>query len=233
MEQNIIIGITCLLGVVSPAAFLYAFHKGLNRISWNASKKQQYWNRLLMGVMLWTILLFLTTIAGAYEYRIGDYLPRFLVGLFVPVLLMIIAQFRSSISDWIESIDIGTLIGVQFFRLFGAVFFLIAITGAGPKDFMSSGYGDVLTGALAIAVNLMYYSNNRYSKMGAWLFTLIGMLDLLCVSYILLKYYPTWSSAIPSTASAGSFPMMIVIGITAPIALLLHVFVIRKLIKNQ
>ena len=125
------------------------------------------------------------------------------------------------------------LTGGQFFRIFGTVFFLVAITGIGPKAFMSSGYGDLLTGILAITAGYMLDKKHQGAIKAVWVFSIVGMLDLVNVSYILLANYPIWSRALPSTASAGEFPLILIVGITAPIALMLHVYAIRLLLKSS
>jgi hypothetical protein len=59
------------------------------------------------------------------------------------------------------------------------------------------------------------------------------MFDLLNVSRILLTYYPSWFDGTPSTAGAGEFPLILVVAVVAPIALLLHIYSIRGLILAE
>ncbi len=232
METQIIQAAGILLGIISPVALLYVLAQGVRAVTWNQQQKRAFWRQALFGIIGWTALLFALTFAGVFEYREGDIIPRFLLGLVLPVGILLIIYFRSSFQEVLNAIPLHVTVGAQFFRVFGAVFLLIARSGMGPQDFVSSGYGDVATGILAITASILLYQRNQYGANAAWLFTGIGLLDLLNVSRILLANYPIWSDANPSTALAGSFPMMLVLGITAPVALALHLYAVRALVRQ-
>lgn len=231
MEIQIIQVVGVMLGVISPAAFIYALASGIKKVEWEESRKKSYWDLLLIGIIGWTLLVFMLTIGGYFEYVEGDILPRFLAGLGIPVTIMVLLQFRTSFNEIIDRIPLHILIGTQFFRLFGAVFFLVATSGLGPGDFMSSGYGDIITGLLAISTAIILYKRLSCSKLMVWIFSIVGLLDLLNVSRILLMYYPSWTATNPTTEAAGSFPLMLIVGITAPVALLLHIYTLRALFR--
>jgi hypothetical protein len=160
-------------------------------------------------------------------------MPRFLIGLLIPVTIGLLALFSSDFGEILDQIPLRVLVGSQFFRIFGCVFFLVASTGIGPKEFVASGYGDMITGFLACITAWMLYKNINGATSAVWAFSIVGLLDLFNVSRILLTNYPTWSNANPSTACAGSFPLMLVVGLAAPVALLLHVYTIRALVKYR
>lgn len=231
METTIIKIVGVVLAIASPLALMYSLKSGMDLSNLQNSKKRVYLSKLYTGILAWTALMFVLTLSGIFEYQAGDLIPRFIVGLFVPVLIMIALFGQSWFRTVLDSIPLHVLVGSQFFRLFGAVFFLIAMTGMGPTDFMSSGYGDVLTGTLAIIASLLAYRKMNSAKPAMWIFTLVGVLDLANVSRILLANYPIWSNAEPSTGFAGSFPMMLVLSITAPVALILHIYTIRALMN--
>lgn len=231
MEIQLINVTGVVLGVVSPAALLYVFSNAIRRSSWNDEKKSSYWRNLVVGVLAWTSVVFLATLAGVFEYQSGDMLPKFLIGLVVPVSVAMIWFFTESFKDLFQSMPLHTLIGAQFFRLFGAIFLVVGMSGIGPMEFISSGYGDILTGLLALAASGLLYRKHRYGVATSWLFTVVGLLDLANVSRILLVNYPIWNDASPSTAMAGGFPMMLIVGITAPIALMLHLYAIKALLN--
>ncbi len=232
METQIIQATGILLGIISPVALLYVLAQGVQAVTWNQQQKRVFWRQALFSVIGWTALLFALTFAGVFEYREGDIIPRFLVGLVLPVGILLIIYFRSSFQEVLNVIPLHVIVGAQFFRIFGAVFLLMAKSGMGPQDFVSAGYGDIATGILAIAASILMYQRNQYGMNAAWLFTGAGMLDLLNVSRILLTNYPIWSDANPSTALAGSFPMMLVLGITAPIAIALHIYAVSALVRQ-
>ena len=101
----------------------------------------------------------------------------------------------------------------------------------GPKQLAFSGYGDLLTGILAIAAFYLLSQRHKNAKAAVWAFSAVGIADLLGILYVLLAHYPTWSSSMPSSAFAGDYPMILLIGIVAPIALLFHIFTLIKLLN--
>jgi hypothetical protein len=230
METQIINITGVMLGIISPVVFLYVLSYAVRKASWSEEKRKTYWRNLVMGVVGWTAVVFLLTFVGAFEYAEADILPRFLVGLLLPVTIMLVLFFRKSFGELLKSMPLHSLIGAQFFRLFGAVFLLVAMSGMGPYAFVSSGYGDILTGLIALIASALLFNQHRLGIPAAWLFTIVGMLDLVNVSRILLMNYPKWSNADPSTAIAGAFPLMLIIGITAPVALLLHIYTLKGLL---
>lgn len=230
MEIQIINITGVLLGIISPVAFLYVLSGAIRNVTWDTARRKIYWRNLVVGILGWTVTIFLLTLAGTFEYEETDILPKFLVGLLLPVTIIMILFFRSSFAELLTVMPLHSLIGVQFFRLFGAVFLLVAMSGLGPMEFISSGYGDILTGLIALIASVLLFKHHRLGIPVAWVFTIVGMLDLVNVSWILLMNYPTWSNVEPSTAIAGAFPMMLIIGITAPVALLLHIYALSGLL---
>ena len=233
METTIINSVGVALGLIAPAALLFVLFKGIDSTGWDSSTKKSYRSKLLLGIYSWIFLMFILTTLGVFEYQEGDVIPRFMIGLLVPVTVMLYLLMKPDFGKILNATPLSAMVGSQFFRILGAVFFLIASTGMGPADFVSSGYGDVFTGTLAIIAAFMLSRNYSGGKLAAWAFTLVGMLDLVNVSRILIANYPIWSDANPSTGFAGSFPMMLVLGITAPAALILHIYGIRALLNPQ
>lgn len=229
MTTTIII-VSCLLGVVSPGVLGYAFLHGIKKSGLNEQARSRIIRRIVLGSIIWVGIVLLLSLNKVFLYHEGDLLPRFLIALLVPVLAIFGAMTKASFRQILDQIPIHLITGLQFFRVFGAVFFFVALTGLGPMSFISSGYGDILTGLLAILAGWMLYHQVNGAKIAAWTFNMVGLFDLLNVSVILLINYPIWSDANPSTIAAGAFPLVLIVGITAPVALVMHVFAIRSLL---
>jgi len=90
-----------------------------------------------------------------------------------------------------------------------------------------------MTGILSIITFLLIRKKLKISNIFVWLLTMVGMADLVMVLYIIIGHYPIWSDALPSTAAAGSYPMMLIVGLAAPVALLLHTFTLIKILKSN
>ena len=65
------------------------------------------------------------------------------------------------------------------------------------------------------------------------LFSVVGMCDLLNVAGLLFYYYPSWSSAVPSSAALADFSLVMVPALAAPIALTLHLYAIRNVFFSE
>jgi hypothetical protein len=183
--------------------------------------------------MSWSLLIWTSGYFGWFAYQAGDDVPRFLFPLFIPVLILVGSLGFISIRNVLNQIEVHQLVGFQFWRIFGAVFFLVAITELGPRDLTASGYGDVITGTLAIIAYTLLKQNHDWSKYAVWGFMLVGITDLFAVLYILLVHYPIWSESLPSSSGAGLYPLIYIVGIVAPIALFGHILILRKFLLGH
>jgi hypothetical protein len=175
------------------------------------------------------VAVWASSLTGVIDYREGDRLPRVLAYLFLPVIVGLVALARSAdFRTILDHTPLATLVGVQAFRLAGATFLLVVYLGILPAAFASGGYGDLLTGTLAVVAALRLRRAPSPTARGAfWAFTLAGLLDLANVAYLMLAYDPIWHHGTPSSAPLGHFALVMVPAIAAPFALLLHTYAIR------
>lgn len=221
------------LGVLVPFLFIITLRKGISRSPFEKDQKEKY-NRILIGVVsLCTILVWGLSLTEILDYHPGDQIPRFLVPLavFVPIGLFLLRNpgFRTIVN----STPLSALAGVQTFRFAGAAFLIIVYLKILPQSFQLAGYGDILTGILAViaGISLGVKSGGPNAKLFFWLLTIVGMVDLLNVAFLLVYYYPIWSDAMPSTESASKFSLVMIPALAAPIAMLLHIYAILKKIN--
>jgi hypothetical protein len=224
----------CLLSVLAPLLFIYLFFKGIKKSSLSEESKSRLKKFIVSIVILWTAVIWIMSLSSnLFGYHEGDGIPRFTIALFIPVLIGLFALVSKSFRTILDFTPLSLMVGAQTFRLMGIVFLFVAAEGLGPKEFVSSGYGDLATGVLALIAGLMLYKKVGGAKFVAWVFTLVGLFDLLNVSRILLTYYPSWFDGVPSTVGAGEFPLILVVAIVAPIALLLHIYAVRSLLLKK
>ena len=94
-------------------------------------------------------------------------------------------------------------------------------------------HGDLATGALALGASLALARKNRISHTLFWVFSAVGLYDLMNVAYLLLAYYPLYSDAVPSSAPAFQFSLVLIPTLAAPMALLLHLFAVRSYLRSE
>lgn len=234
METHTIIKtVSILISIVAPLLCYIIFKTGIIKSDFPPESKAKFNRILISSLIIWVSGIYALTLYGSFEYDQYEIIPKFVYGLLLPVVLALTLFASSTFRKLLDNISYKLLAFGQVWRILGAIFFLIAISGLGPYEFINSGVGDVLTGLTAILALIAISRAYPWRKGAMWTLVALGMTDLLIVLFILLSRYPIWSDKLPSTAMAGSFPMMLIIGIAAPMALLLHIFMLRKLLKRR
>ena len=229
---TIIKTVSILISIIAPVLCYIIFKAGIEKSDFTPETKVKLKNLLITSLIIWVSTIYTLTLAGSFEHDNFEIFPKFLYGLLLPVVLVLSLFASSTFRTVLDHLSYKLLSLGQVWRILGAIFFLIAISGIGPYEFVNSGIGDVLTGLTAIQALIGINRAYTWRKGAMWALVALGMTDLLIVLFILLTRYPIWSDELPSTAMAGAFPMMLIIGIAAPMALLLHIFMLRKLLKK-
>lgn len=221
-----------ILGLLPALLLAGALAVGVQR-SFPQRATRQMWRRFIVsGLGLWVVGSWTLVLTGAIAYTQGDVFPRFLVALAVPVAVGLGLLRAPSFQTVLDRVPVPVWVGAQAFRLLGTVFLLVPAAGLGPIAFTSAGWGDLATGTLAIAAAWLWARGSRYGRGAVFAFTAVGLFDLTNVARILLVYYPAWTHEGPTTEAATLFPMALVPAIAAPVALVLHVYVIRALLRG-
>ena len=225
--------ITAGLSILVPLLFIRLLSQVNSPYPEPAAAQLRMKKGFIFGIILWSVLVWVSGTTGMIAYQEGDLFPRFLLPLFVPVLTFLSLLVVDPVRKFLDQMELPQLVGFQFWRIFGTVFFLVAFSGMGPRDLIASGFGDLFTGLLAITAYFLLIRKHAFSIQAVWAFMIVGVMDLLGILYILLFNYPIWSEAVPSSALAGSYPMILVVGIVAPIALIFHILTLRKLLLTH
>lgn len=216
------------LGILVPLLFMYAIKAGISTSVLSVEKKHNYKIISNSLIVVWTILIWTLSINGTLSYHEGDTFPRFLVPLFLPVIIGVIFLFDRQFFTIINNIPLNVLVGLQAFRLAGFAFLIIANIGILPPAFSIGGYGDILTGIFAILAARAIIKSEKKSRVLFWLFNIVGLTDLLNVAFLMLYYYPIWSQSDITSVAVFDFSLIMIPAIAAPIALILHFYAIRN-----
>ena len=222
------------LGLVVPFLFTYALTQGIERSPFPPAIQTRFKTVAVATVGGWTLLVWAAALSGLIRYQPGDSFPRFVIPLMVPVIAAVALTARShAVRTVLDHAPVGTLVGVQTFRLAGVAFLLIVYLGILPPSFARAGYGDLATGALALSASLALARKSRFSHTLFWLFSAAGLYDLMNVAYLLLAHYPLYSDTVPSSAPAFQFSLVLIPALAAPMALLLHLFALRSYLRSE
>ncbi len=134
------------------------------------------------------------------------------------------------------AIPLPTLVGLNIPRVFGGFFVLLAWTGrlGGPFP-QSAGWGDVITGVLAIAV--MRLAAQGRADRAVWMWNAFGVLDL--VAAITLGVVSANGSPLqliqagPGSAAVQVLPWSLIPTVLVPFYLITHGLVFVKLRARQ
>ena len=213
------------LGVLVPCLFVLALGKGIDRAPLDEATKSRARRWLVVLVAGFTLSVWVSSLAGWIGYHPGDALPRVLVFLFAPVLVGVAALASETVRGVLDHTPLETLVGTQAFRFAGVAFFLITYLGVLPGAFVTGGYGDLATATLATLAALQLRRGNGGRLF--WGFTVAGLVDLACVAWAMLAYYPIWYHGAPSSAPTAEFALVMIPAIAAPFALVLHIYAVR------
>ena len=174
---------------------------------------------LVYGLWAWA------TIANGYALIVPG--PDFIwlaPSFVIPIFLGIGVTFLTPVKEVLQNISIMKLVAVQFYRNAGAVF-LIAFYFTGTymsKEFAdNAGWGDVLTGLLAVPTALAVYYRIPFWQVVVILWCFIGTADLI-IAPITAQIY---GGPRPDDFPINSIPIFF----GPPLGILLHLITLRAL----
>ena len=175
-------------------------------------------NQLIAGLWTWAV------IANAYAHVTGPGFAWLAPAVALPLIVGTALTFRSNIAALLEHVSIARLVGVQVYRNAGAVF-LLAHFGFGhymSREFaLNAGWGDVLTGMLAVPVALMAFYRVRFWPLFVVIWCAIGAGDLILAPVTAQTY---------GAMLINDFPLnTIPLFFGPPLGILLHIVALRCL----
>ncbi len=218
--MSLILVVTIVLAVSSTLAWV-GFYVGIGALP-GATARQSRWiigsvavaAAWLLGVLL---------LGGAGNDVLPPRIPVVLGGtLLVGYLLLLSPTFRRIIA----AVPQHWLIGIQVFRILGAVWLLRYFAGGLPGLFaLPAGIGDVATGVLAPFVAYAWYRGKPYARSAAIAWNLFGMADLI-------------NAVVLGTLTNGGtggivFPLVLIPAYGVPRSLLIHSYSLIDLLRKN
>ena len=172
----------------------------------------------------------LASLAGRDPYSITPLIPLFAIA--APLVTFLAYRTSATFRALFNGLPTGGVIGLQAFRLIGALFLVLLAQGQLPEHFARpAGYGDIVVGLSAPLVALAYERGVRWP---ALLWNVLGVADLLVAvgmgTGLATPLLPGVTSRLPAAAALGAFPMILVPIFAVPIAMMLHVVALRALL---
>lgn len=180
-------------------------------------------NRISIGLLIWPVL------AIIYALTVGLNFVSFIPMLAIPLTLGTLLMFTPAMSEILSAISLHKLIALGFYRVAGAIFLYgYYATGTLSRGFaVNAGWGDVLTGVLALPVAWMVWKKLPGSAIAIVVWCIIGIGDLILAPV---------SANIYGARALVDFPLnLIPLFLGPPLGILLHLVTLRAgwLQRNQ
>lgn len=202
-----------LAGVWILAAVVWILHDAATRLGDAGSRRAA---RIATFVLVaWAVVA--TMIAAFVPFQLILFAPMALV----PIAIGTWCTIRTPLSALLGAARIDLLIGVQVYRVAGAIFlYLYWTVGTLSWGFArNAGWGDVMTGVLALPVAWMAWRRMPYASVAIVAWCLFGIADLIVAPASAIYY---------GAERLFDFPINTVpLFLGPPLGILLQIFVLR------
>ncbi|CAN7260021.1 hypothetical protein LJR231_001137 [Phyllobacterium sp. LjRoot231] len=119
--------------------------------------------------------------AGAFGGALGLQVPLIGVMVVLPVVVVAIAwQVLPAVRSALLAVPLPLLIGLNISRVFGAFFLFLAAAGRLDGPFpISAGWGDVITGVVALPLSIAVARRGTGMSSSIYAWNVFGLVDLL------------------------------------------------------
>jgi hypothetical protein len=155
------------------------------------------------------------------------------------VLFFLLLRFSQSFRDFVLSLDLRLIAGMQAWRWAGLGFLFLYARNVLPAVFaLPAGLGDMAIGVTAPWIILKLVREPRYAASGTFIrWNILGMLDLLIAVSIgtVSALFATGAPGEISTAPMATLPLLLIPAFFVPFFLMLHTAALmqsRQLIRN-
>jgi hypothetical protein len=235
-------GFTSVMALAIPGALLIAFilwagvRRGARALDLPPERRTSLLVRTATLLGAWLVLAFWLGANGVYRATTESALPAVLLAIAaaLPIVigLAIVATSRTA-RDILAVTPAHLLIGVQTYRILGAVFLVLLAQGRVPGAFANpAGWGDLLVGVSAPIVAALYRSDAAKWRGLAVFWNVFGLADLhVAVAMGILTAPGDLQRLAFDTPNSliASFPLVLIPTVMVPISIVFHVLALRLL----
>jgi hypothetical protein len=187
-----------------------------------------------LGVVAWGALVLVLARAGVFATDPDTTAPVIVAGVAVPVVAGVALLRLPAVQRAVDRIPLEWLVGVQLYRVLGALFLVAYARGEMPGEFaLPAGIGDVLVGLAAVVV--AYVVATRGVQRARWAvlaWCAFGIADLVVAVGTGFLSSPSVLQQLalddPNTAITR-YPFVLIPTFLVPTSIVLHVYVIARL----
>lgn len=222
--------------VASSLSALIANGIGLSKL--DSDDKQKFSIRISLYLFTWVVAVLCVAYSNILVPRVEQNFPLLAVLIIGPTLLGSFLLFKSKNAlAVLLATPLHLLATIQVYRVIGVVFLLLQDDGLLPAYFATStGWGDIFVGVTAPIVGYLLWKDAKAFRFVGLAWCVVGIGDLLLVLYKAATSAPgplqSTSFELP-TVIIGYFPFTVIPLLIVPISLILHVQMMRKIIRNN
>src|SRR5262249_41626600 len=157
----------------------YGLNRALGDAHWSTADRTRTLGMSAVILLGWLAVAITLAAIGVYHIASGDR-PTIQYGILLPILIGALMIWRSETTKRvIAAVPQQWLVGIQFFRVLGAIFLILSATGTLPRLFaLPACLGATVVGLLAPVVGLAYARAPQKAAglVAAW--NVLGLLDL-------------------------------------------------------
>jgi hypothetical protein len=187
------------------------------------------------AAVAWGALAVVLAREGVFATNPDTTTPLIVAGIAVPIVAGVVLMLRvPGVLRAVDRIPLQWLVGVQFYRVLGALFLIAYARDEMPGEFaLPAGIGDVLVGLAALVVAYLVATRGEQRTRPAVLaWCVFGIADLVVAVGTGFLSAPSILQQLalddPNTAITR-YPFVLIPTYLVPISILLHVYVIARL----
>lgn len=217
---------------------LAGLRKALRKTGWEQPKQQSLFNKTMLAIAGWVILLAALSLAGFF--RVFSLPPRIVLFLLGGIIIILFISFSKTFVQLLKTVPPHWLVMMQSFRILVELLLWQAFAkGLLPEQMTFEGRNyDVLSGILGLVAGWLMLRNKSWWKPVAVVYNIIGLALLVNILVIAVLSMPTafrYFMNEPSNTIVAEFPFIYLPGILVIIAASFHIFSLRQLfvLKQQ
>jgi hypothetical protein len=187
------------------------------------------------GLVAWGALVLVLAREGVFATNPDTTTPLIAAGIAVPIVVGVVVLLRvPGVLRAVDRIPLQWLVGVQFYRVFGALFLIAYARDEMPGEFaLPAGIGDIAVGLAAVVVAYLVAARGvERSRIAVLAWCAFGIADLVIAVGTGFLSSPSILQQLalddPNTAITR-YPFVLIPTYLVPISILLHVSVIARL----
>jgi len=209
------------------ATVLFGLWRGLRRTALPVRTQIWTWVAVAVPLLLWFLMILQLARAGVFVAGPDVRVPWIPLAVLIPLVAGLVLLTRSSrVAAAADVTPLHWLVGVQVFRVLGAVFLAQWAIGRLPGVFaIPAGAGDVLVGFLALPVAFYLRSGRPGGRAAAYAWNVLGIVDLANALTLGFLSSPTRFQLLALDAPnrlVGAYPLVMIPAFAVPLALILH-----------